>query len=98
MPPVLPQSAAKAIAELQSNGWKGGVPAETRDFFRRCYKRRYPTASDLEREMLMCKYLSCTMTRRRLGGVGSAGEANWKHGRMELSFVEPIPGTDPSLE
>jgi hypothetical protein len=87
-------AAAEALCAMQAAGWRGDLPLVARDFFRRCYVRRYPTLSDEERDVLIARYFCCTLRRRQLRGVGDSGLDNFKLGRLELAFMQPVPASE----
>jgi len=77
------------LNHLHSLGWHGSISLDTVQHLLRSYETLYPeNSSKSDHLMLMAKYFSCTLARRRLGAVGPS--AAW-HDWLEISFIQ-MPG------
>jgi hypothetical protein len=68
-------------------GWMGVIPAEQREHYLNTYRRLYGVGDD-EGLILLARYLTQSLARKRLNMLGNL---DWKD-YLGLSFVGPVPG------
>jgi len=98
---MLPYLAGTDGNESTTAGWAiaplMGVPItrEQRDFLLGRYAKLYPEAGTAAHLEAMSRYMSCAVARRRLKASGAA--PSWNHGKIDISFAPPVPGTPKEL-
>lgn len=73
-------------------GWKGSLSVKMMDYYLGQYEKLYPSNSHTENLMLIARYLAGASARSQLGLRGD--KAEWGGDYLEVSFVQPIPGTE----
>lgn len=83
-----------AFESLNELGWKGEIPLEQRDYYYSTYEKLYPNANHIQNRKRLADYLGGAMVRYKLNG---RGEPKTDYGHIQLTFIQPIPGTPTSI-
>lgn len=86
------RGSTQALATLISDGWGGPVASETVTFYMEQYKKLYADSDEAARLDRLAHYYAAVLTRNRNNLRGNLPE--WGPDYLDLSFVQPIPGTD----
>lgn len=84
-----------SLKALTLMGWSGGINQESMDYYMRTYQKLYPSATQQQNEYRLARYYAGALARKRLGIRGD--DALWEGKFVDLSFVQPIPGTSATF-
>lgn len=82
-------------ASLLSMGWKGIIPMEQREYYRKRYRTMYPGITEQNATMKLARYFAQSWAKGQLNGLGA--DPAWEGKYVRLSFVNPIPGLPAAL-
>lgn len=77
----------EAYQTMKRLGWKGNIPLEQREYYKRSYRIFYPDRSEKEITEEVAIYFACSLVRRLMNGTGAPAG-----GHIQLCYNLPVPG------
>lgn len=83
------------FSRLKAFGWKGEIPVEQRDYYRRRYIAHDPDIKPAAATQKLAEYFAGSLARYTL--EGTCVSPSWGGRYIQISFVSPVPGAPTSL-